>query len=79
MKNCHFREITIWCSALKLAHHFGTFGGHFDLKLDKHVHFVIHSIHSDFGEVLKISIFAIFQLLLQTSTALKLRGNIVSL
>ena len=48
MKICHFRAITIWGSALKWGHHFGTFGVHFDLKLDKHVHFVIHVILAKF-------------------------------
>ena len=35
------------------GHHFGTSGGHFELKLGKHVHFVIFSIFDHFGEILK--------------------------
>ena len=44
----HFGESPmIWGSS------FGTSGGHFELPLGKHVHFVIFSIFSDFGEILK--------------------------
>ena len=32
---------------------FDTSGGYFELKLTKHVHFVIFSIYTDFGEVSK--------------------------
>ena len=32
---------------------FGTYGGHFDLKLGKHAYFVIFGIFGDFGEILK--------------------------
>ena len=33
--------------------HFGTSGGHFELKLGKHAYFVIFSIISEFGEFFK--------------------------
>ena len=50
----NFCEIHILgCPPLNWGHHFGTSGGNFELKLGKHVHFVIFSIFSDFGEILK--------------------------
>ena len=49
----YFVKPPFWVSPLKWGHHFGTFGGHFQGKLGKYAHFVIFSILSDFGEILK--------------------------
>ena len=46
-------EIPIFGIFTKWGHRFGTPRGYFELKLNKHVHFVIFIIYTDFGEVLK--------------------------